>query len=54
MYAEEHPIMKEADYPYLATDGHLCHNKDKAGVVIATDGVRVESGSSSQLMAAIK
>ena len=53
-YFEAHTTMQEADYPYLASDGHLCSYKEAKGVVQVTDYTRVTAGSASQLKAAIQ
>jgi len=53
-YFESHTNALEGDYPYLATDGHLCSYKKEKGVVQVTDYTSVTPGSVSQLKAAIK
>jgi len=45
---------EQTDYPYTATDGHLCGEKEKLGRVFVTDVHKVEPESVSQLKAAIK
>ena len=44
-YFEAHTTMQEMDYPYLATDGHLCSYKKEKGVVQVSDFTRVTAGS---------
>ena len=42
-----------SDYPYTATDGHLCGEKKNLGKVFVTDVHKVEAESVSALKAAI-
>ena len=54
MYAEKHPLMTEADYPYHPSSGlFACKYKKEKGVAKVTTYKDVQRGSASQLKAAL-
>ena len=54
MYAESHPLMTEADYPYKASTGlFACKYKKDKGVAKVTTYKDVKKSSPSQLKAAL-
>jgi len=54
MYAEKHPLMTEADYPYTPSTGLLaCKYKKEKGVAKVTTYKDVKKNSAAQLKAAL-